>query len=99
MIIISLICLGVGSRQIGPLADLAANWAPHFLVPWQIGPLENVGAQNWAPANQVPADWAPADWTHLGKVRVELSCSLHIYFYVVLKVRIFSQIWKKIAIM
>ena len=31
MIIISLICLGVGSRQIGPLADLAANWAPHFL--------------------------------------------------------------------
>ena len=27
-----------GSRQIGPLADLVANWAPHFLVLWQIGP-------------------------------------------------------------
>ena len=24
--------------QIGPLADLVANWAPHFLVLWQIGP-------------------------------------------------------------
>ena len=68
-----------------------ANWAPrrfggklgppHFLVLWQIGPLENVGAPKWAPANwasanRVPADWAPADWTHLGKVRVKLSCSL-----------------------
>ena len=31
MIIKILICLGVGSRQIMPLADLVANWAPHFL--------------------------------------------------------------------
>ena len=28
----------IGSQQIGPLADLVANWAPHFLVPWQIRP-------------------------------------------------------------
>ena len=31
MIIKIFICLGVGSRQIGLLADLVANWAPHFL--------------------------------------------------------------------
>ena len=28
----------IGSRQIGPLADLVANWVPHFLVLWQIDP-------------------------------------------------------------
>ena len=33
MIIEILICLGDGSRQIGPLADLAGNWAPQFVVP------------------------------------------------------------------
>ena len=33
MIIKILICLGVGSRQIMPLADLVANWAQHFLGP------------------------------------------------------------------
>ena len=42
----------IGPRQIGPLADLAANWAPHFLVRWQIGPLEI------RPGKFCPSDWA-----------------------------------------
>ena len=33
MIIKILICLGDGPRQIGPLADLAGNWAQQFVVP------------------------------------------------------------------
>ena len=54
-----------GSRQIGPLADLAANWA-QFAVFWQIGPLANFGA-NWAqfaifwqigPLANLAANWA-----------------------------------------
>ena len=62
--------LKTGSRQIGPLANLPANWGPalfgaQFAVFWQIGPrkieprqigpLENVGAANWVPANRAPA--------------------------------------------
>ena len=38
----------IGPRQIGPLADLAANFAQHFFVLWQIGPLENVAMGNFA---------------------------------------------------
>ena len=69
----------IGSRQIGPLADLAANWAPHFLGPnlpflgklgpgklgpGRLGPL----AADWAPANWAPADWAP--WRQIGPQQI-----------------------------
>ena len=50
---------GLGFRQIGPLADFAANWAAHFLVLWQIGPPD---AANWAPTDWAPTDWAPSNW-------------------------------------
>ena len=58
------------SGQIGPLANLPANWGPalfgaQFAVflqigprkiePQLIGPLENVGAANWVPENRAPA--------------------------------------------
>ena len=52
-----------GSRQIGPRADLAAYWAPHFLGPnlpfsGKLGPGKS-GAGKQAPANWAPANWAP----------------------------------------
>ena len=40
------------SRQVGPLADLAANWAPYFFLHWPIGSLEKIGAADLALANR-----------------------------------------------